>query len=134
VSATEERAFLRSLGDCVRLLRLDGGLSQEQLAAVTGLSLPFVGQVERGTHAPNVLDLRRIADALRVPLAVLVDEAADPSPVVGLRPESLRAGRSRVSPAEHRALLAARAAVRVVRSARPQDWPRPATIRNGEAG
>jgi transcriptional regulator with XRE-family HTH domain len=79
VTAAEERAFLRALGDCVRALRLDQGLSQEQLAARAGLSEPSVGQMERGIHAANVVSLRRVAEALRVPLAVLVDEASDPS-------------------------------------------------------
>ena len=49
-----------------------------------GLSVAFVGQLERGYRAANVVNLWRIADALRVPLAVLVDEAADPSPVLGV--------------------------------------------------
>jgi len=85
VTAAEERAFLQALGGCVRVVRLDRGLSQEQLAEMSGLSQPFVGQVERGGHAPNVMHLLRVAEALRVPLAVLVDEAADPSPVPGAR-------------------------------------------------
>jgi transcriptional regulator with XRE-family HTH domain len=92
VSAAEEAAFVRALGACVRMLRLAQRLSQEQLAAMTGLSRPFVCQVERGNHAPNVLNLRRIAVALRVPLAVLVDEAADPSPAPGVPAVSRRAG------------------------------------------
>jgi transcriptional regulator with XRE-family HTH domain len=81
VTAAEDRAFLRALGNCVRVLRLHQGLSQQQLAAMAGLSAAFVGQVEWGAHAASMLNLRRIADALRVPLAVLADEACDPSPV-----------------------------------------------------
>ena len=82
----EERAFLRALGGCVRVVRLDQGLSQEQLAETSGVSRQFVSQVERGSHAPNVVNLLRVAAALRVPLAVLLDEAADPSPVASDRP------------------------------------------------
>jgi transcriptional regulator with XRE-family HTH domain len=77
MSPVAERAFLRALGECVRALRLDQGLSQEKLAAKAGLSEPSVGQMERGTQAANVVNLWRVAEALRVPLAVLVDEATD---------------------------------------------------------
>jgi transcriptional regulator with XRE-family HTH domain len=90
VTAADERAFLRALGDCIRVVRLDRGLSQEQLAASAGLSVAFVGQLERGNRAPNVVNLWRVADALRAPLAVLVDEAADASPVLDVA--SARAG------------------------------------------
>ncbi len=92
MSAAAERAFLRALGEGVRALRLDRGLSQEQLALSAGLSVAFVGQLERGYRAANVVNLWRIADALRAPLAVLVDEAVDPSPVLDARSGSLRAG------------------------------------------
>jgi transcriptional regulator with XRE-family HTH domain len=57
------------------------------------MSRVFLSALERGMHAPNVLVLRRLAEALQVPLAVLVDEAGNPSPmrldrphVVSLRP------------------------------------------------
>jgi len=85
VTGADERAFLRALGCCVRVVRLDRGLSQEQLARTSGLPRPFVSQVERGSHAANVVHLLRVPEALGVPLAVLVDEAADPSPVPSAR-------------------------------------------------
>ena len=89
MTAAEERAFLRALGGCVRVVRLDRGLSQEQLAETSGLSPQFVCQLERGSHGANVVNLLRVAEALRVPLAVLLDEAADPSPVPEGRSESV---------------------------------------------
>jgi transcriptional regulator with XRE-family HTH domain len=92
MSPVEERAFLRALGDCVRTLRLDQGLSQDQLAARAGLSEPTVGQMERGIQAANVVNLWRVAEALRVPLAVLVDEATDPALPTGYYATPLPAG------------------------------------------
>jgi transcriptional regulator with XRE-family HTH domain len=77
----EEAAFTGALGQCIRLLRLDQRLSQEQLTQEAGLSCVFVSSVERGIHAPNILNLRRIAEALKVPLAVIV---AGPSPRQGV--------------------------------------------------
>jgi len=65
VTGAEERAFLRALGGCVRVVRLDRGLSQEQFAETSGLSPQFVSQLERGSHTPNVVNLLRMAEALR---------------------------------------------------------------------
>jgi XRE family aerobic/anaerobic benzoate catabolism transcriptional regulator len=88
----EEASFVWALGNCIRVLRLHQRLSQEQLADAAGVSRVFLSGVERGLHAPNVLNLRRIALALNAPLALLVNEAADPSPVLSVRPRSSAAG------------------------------------------
>jgi len=89
VIATEaEAAFTLALGECIRLLRLDQRWSQERLADAAGVSRVFLSAVERGVHAPNVLVVYRLAAALKVPLAVVVDEAADPSPVFRDRPHA----------------------------------------------
>jgi transcriptional regulator with XRE-family HTH domain len=81
VTADDEAAFVGRLGECVRLLRLSQRLSQEQVADLAGMSRVVLSAVERGVHAPNILNLRRIAGALKAPLTLLVDEAEDPSPV-----------------------------------------------------
>jgi transcriptional regulator with XRE-family HTH domain len=82
LTAMGEAAFVRALGDCIRLLRLSQRRSQEQLADSAGVSRVFLSTVERGVHAPNIVNLRRIALALNVSLALLVDEADDPSPTL----------------------------------------------------
>jgi len=96
MTASDEAAFVRALGGCIRVLRLDRGLSQEQLADAAGVSKLFISAAERGLHAANIVNLFRVANALRVPLAVLVDEAADPSPVLAgsARPAAHRSGGS----------------------------------------
>jgi transcriptional regulator with XRE-family HTH domain len=83
-----EAAFTRALGECIRILRLDQRWSQARLADAAGVSRVFLSAVERGVHPPNVLVLYRLAAALQVPLAVVVDEAADPSPVLRDRPHA----------------------------------------------
>jgi XRE family aerobic/anaerobic benzoate catabolism transcriptional regulator len=89
-----EAAFTRALGECIRILRLDQRWSQARLAGAAGVSRVFLSAVERGLHAPNVLVLRRLAEALQVPLAVLVDETfpvlRDRPHVVSLRPVPVR--------------------------------------------
>jgi transcriptional regulator with XRE-family HTH domain len=81
MTAQKEAAFVRGLGKCIRLLRVDQGLGLEQLADAARVPSVFLRAVERGLHDPYIINLRRVAEALRVPLAVLVDEAGDPSPV-----------------------------------------------------
>ena len=67
----EEQNFLRQLGSKIRELRDAGGMTQAQLAEACGLHRTFIGSVERGERNVAILNLRRIAKSLRVPLAEL---------------------------------------------------------------
>ena len=69
----EELDFTRQLGRRVRTLRAVHGLSQPDLGALVGLSRQAVTAVERGTVAVSLVNLRRLAQALEVPMATLVD-------------------------------------------------------------
>lgn len=71
-----DRHFLQQLGDRIRELRLGRGLTQEQLAEACDLHRTFIGSVERGERNVAVLNLRRIARSLRIPLTELF---SDPS-------------------------------------------------------
>lgn len=55
---------LKNLGDAIRRLRTDKGLSQEALAADAELDRSYVGGIERGEHNITMMNLRKIADAL----------------------------------------------------------------------
>ena len=57
----------------VRVLREARGWSQEQLAAVAGLSEDDVSRLERGGLSPRLDTLEAIAVALGVPLMALLD-------------------------------------------------------------
>ena len=52
------------LGGAIRALRRERGLTLVQLAATTGLSQPFLSQVELGRSRPSMRSLFRIAAAL----------------------------------------------------------------------
>ncbi|HEX5983234.1 MAG TPA: helix-turn-helix transcriptional regulator [Solirubrobacterales bacterium] len=66
-----------ALGEAVRRLRLEAGLSQEQLAERAGTDLTQVGGIERGVRNPSYTTLLRLANALETrvgKIATLADE------------------------------------------------------------
>lgn len=67
----DETNFLRELGLRLRRCREEQGWTQAQLAERCGLHRTFIGSVERGERNVSLLNLRRIARVLRVPLADL---------------------------------------------------------------
>ena len=68
----DEIDFLRNLGDRLRERRLARGLTQGKLAEHCGFHRTFIGSVERGERNLSILNLRRIATALRVATADLL--------------------------------------------------------------
>ena len=64
----------RQVGLNVRKVREELGLSQEGLAFDCGLHRTYISGVERGIRNPTVLVLAKIAKALNVPAARLLDE------------------------------------------------------------
>jgi transcriptional regulator with XRE-family HTH domain len=81
----EIETWLRRLGKRVRLLRLTREMTQDQLAAASGMSRSFVSLIEHGTHGVDVVRLIRLATALDVPLTELIcgptaDRDSRPSP------------------------------------------------------
>jgi transcriptional regulator with XRE-family HTH domain len=59
-----KRPELVPIGSAVRELRVQAGLSQEQLAGAAGLHPTYVGGVERGERNLSMLTLRRLSDGL----------------------------------------------------------------------
>jgi len=66
------KVVLERLGGNIRKLRKRAKLSQERLALEAGLDRTYVGGVERGERNVGVLNLCRIANALRVPVSELL--------------------------------------------------------------
>lgn len=60
------------VGENVRRLREERGLSQEGLAFEAGMHRTYVSGIERGVRNPTVTVLERLAIALKVAMADLV--------------------------------------------------------------
>lgn len=69
----DERA---ALGQRIRVLRQERGLTQERLAELAGLQRPVVGYLERGERDFGVSHLWDVAEALDVPVAHLFSNGA----------------------------------------------------------
>lgn len=77
------------LGQRIRELRHERGMSQEELGFKSGISAAHLGQIERALKNPTVDTLGKIAAALEVPIIMLFEEREDyisnaysPAPVV----------------------------------------------------
>lgn len=66
------KAVLTRFGAAVRMQRERLGISQEELAARSGLHRTYIGGVERGERNLGLENIVRIARALRVPASALV--------------------------------------------------------------
>jgi transcriptional regulator with XRE-family HTH domain len=58
----------------VRRLRLQKGMTQEEVAFEAEIDLTYMGGIERGKRNPSLLVMARIAQALSVPLSKLISE------------------------------------------------------------
>lgn len=63
----------------LRELRLERGVAQEKLAELAGLDRTYVSQVERGRRNATLGTIRKLADALGVPPAELLQHRSGES-------------------------------------------------------
>jgi XRE family aerobic/anaerobic benzoate catabolism transcriptional regulator len=71
-------AYLRRLGERVRMLRNQRGITRKALAAHAQVSERYLAQLEAGLGNCSIVLLRRIAGALGLPVTQLVQQTADP--------------------------------------------------------
>jgi len=50
----------------LRSIRLEKKLTQEELADKAGMHFTYIGQIERGKRNPSLVNLERLAKALKV--------------------------------------------------------------------
>lgn len=95
------------LGQKLKAIRKSQGITLQQIADETKLSKSFVSQVETGAANPSIASLKKITDALGVPLAALFE--TDESLATGQAPEqngqSGQSGEVRVVRCDRRKML-----------------------------
>ena len=63
---------IREFGTRIRTLRKELALSQEDLGEVAGLHRTYIGHLERGEVNPSLINILRVAKALKVDPSDLV--------------------------------------------------------------
>jgi XRE family aerobic/anaerobic benzoate catabolism transcriptional regulator len=76
--ARDSDAYLRRLGERVRTLRNQRGMSRKALAQHARVSERYLAQLEAGLGNCSIVLLRRIARAIGLPVTQLVQEGAEP--------------------------------------------------------
>lgn len=66
---------LKALGAAIREMRLDLGYSQESFADEVGIDRSYFGGIERGEHNLALMNLVKIAKALKVPAHQILSSA-----------------------------------------------------------
>lgn len=67
------KKIVRKFGKQLRKLRLEQGLTQEQLAERLGCATTFISRIENGRRSPSLANIGRLAEILDVPVAALFD-------------------------------------------------------------
>ena len=71
---TRKERVQAAFGKALRKFRLSGGLSQEKLAELADIHRNYVGDIERGERNIGIVNMVKVADALKVNLSEVVRE------------------------------------------------------------
>ena len=71
-NSIEQNILLKKLGLSIRRTRQKKGLSQESLALAADLDRSYIGGVERGERNIAIINLKKIADALKISVSQLL--------------------------------------------------------------
>lgn len=69
----ESKGYLKAIGDRIRAIRKDKGLSQEKLAELAGIHFTFMSDIENGKRNASIYSYYSIASALDITLSELVN-------------------------------------------------------------
>jgi len=67
--------ILVALGNAIREIRLELGVSQEELAHKSQIDRAYMSSIERGSQNPGIISIARIAGALGLSLSDLMGRA-----------------------------------------------------------
>jgi len=77
------------IGNRLKAIRAQKNLTLEEVARLTGVSKPMLGQIERGQSTPTITTLSKISTGLKVPLTSLLKEEAPEYTVAGVEFDKL---------------------------------------------
>lgn len=119
------------LAELLRSRRDELGLSRKEVCALTGLSYPYVSQLESGYRVPSLASARKLADALALPVDDIASLATDtPTPPAAAGPPAPRARASAAGPRTYAnpAYVDAIAPVASAWVPDPQEWGVPSNL------
>ena len=76
-TAPADEAYLKRVGERVRLARARRGMSRKSLSKASGVSERYLAELERGAGNASLLVLRQIGEALSIEAAALVSDAPE---------------------------------------------------------
>jgi transcriptional regulator with XRE-family HTH domain len=62
----------------LKSLRIDKGLTQGELAELVGLSVDFIGLIERGERSPSFESLDKLSKVFNIPVSSLFEDTKKP--------------------------------------------------------
>lgn len=62
----KDKKFVKAFGERIRQLRIQKGMSQEELANTAEIPINQVGRIERGEINTTIVTIKAISDALKV--------------------------------------------------------------------
>lgn len=74
----EANELSQKIGLILRRLRRERGWTLDDMAQVTGVSKPMIGQIERGETNPTVVTLWKITSGLNLPFSVFLQDFEPP--------------------------------------------------------
>lgn len=77
------------VGNQIRRFRLERGLTIEELAFRAHLHPSYLGDIERGTRNPSLLNIKKIAESLNQPVGSLFATSRPPSSTREKQPQYL---------------------------------------------
>jgi transcriptional regulator with XRE-family HTH domain len=74
-------------GRSLRLCRASRGLSQSELAKMSGISVSYLSLLEKNLRDPALSVVEKIASALNVPTSILLFLGTDPEEIRQINPQ-----------------------------------------------
>lgn len=74
VSGMTDDELARVIADNVRAARTARDMTQGALSEKTGIAVPHISRLEKGAHLPSVATLKKVAEALEVPICALLEK------------------------------------------------------------